>query len=486
MQEIEEYEYEDDEIQNNIKKDEKISNNLKLNPQSHGIRQKRRSKHDCKGRNFTCGCGKTYLSYPALYTHIKSKHNGKTPDGTNANQIQNKVKGRGRPRKNFLVNDDNYNDRKRIIMNSDVELIHPELFKLYEENTFSLDKNEEKYFNIYREISDSEYLKESDKNTLFELDDLFSLKTKYTLDELKNQLKELLCSNYNYCYDNDENGNNLKSIFFKNFIKNKLMILYYLKFWKKIKEIIYIDENQNGIGSGSAKRKNEFSDTLMTNMSNIPFQGEKEIERLDFVNKLKFVIEEESKLNSKGKSEKIIQVFKEYHPLRLFGNNEYYINFIKDNLTIDDFIAIFILDYNGMNIGLLKLYLLFFNYLRSFLNLTGWEVVINTTNTNVEELSKFDYTSMWNFTAFKLLPIMIPEFIKKCPSISILILKVFSNHFCDYLKHNNLIYESFEYVKKKSVDLYNKNDSDDENSNTYNNNLEEEESYSDNDKNVFS
>lgn len=371
-------------------------------------------------------------------------------------------------------------------MNSDVELIHPELFKLYEENTFSLDKNEEKYFNIYREISDSEYLKESDKNTLFELDDLFSLKTKYTLDELKNQLKELLCSTYNYCYDNDENGNNLKSIFFKNFIKNKLMILYYLKFWKKIKEIIYIDENQNGIGGGSAKRKNEFSDTLMTNMSNIPFQGEKEIERLDFVNKLKFVIEEESKLNSKGKSEKIIQLFKEYHPLRLFGNNEYYINFIKDNLTIDDFIAIFILDYNGMNIGLLKLYLLFFNYLRSFLNLTGWEVVINTTNNNVEELSKFDYTSMWNFTAFKLLPIMIPEFIKKCPSISILILKVFSNHFCDYLKHNNLIYESFEYVKKKSVDLYNKNDSDDENSNTYNNNLEEEESYSDNDKNVFS
>ena len=30
-------------------------------------------------RNFVCKCGKTYLSYPALYTHIKNKHQGKAP-----------------------------------------------------------------------------------------------------------------------------------------------------------------------------------------------------------------------------------------------------------------------------------------------------------------------------------------------------------------------------------------------------------------------
>lgn len=29
-----------------------------------------------------CGCGKAYLSYPALYTHIKNKHNKIAPDGT--------------------------------------------------------------------------------------------------------------------------------------------------------------------------------------------------------------------------------------------------------------------------------------------------------------------------------------------------------------------------------------------------------------------
>ena len=34
-------------------------------------RSKRRSKNDNVGRTFVCGCGKSYLGYPALYTHIK-------------------------------------------------------------------------------------------------------------------------------------------------------------------------------------------------------------------------------------------------------------------------------------------------------------------------------------------------------------------------------------------------------------------------------
>jgi hypothetical protein len=37
----------------------------------------RRPRSDEDGRNFSCSCGKSYLSYPALYTHIKTKHNGK-------------------------------------------------------------------------------------------------------------------------------------------------------------------------------------------------------------------------------------------------------------------------------------------------------------------------------------------------------------------------------------------------------------------------
>ena len=37
-------------------------------------RRKRRKRTDDEGRTFTCKCGKSYLSYPALYTHIKTKH----------------------------------------------------------------------------------------------------------------------------------------------------------------------------------------------------------------------------------------------------------------------------------------------------------------------------------------------------------------------------------------------------------------------------
>jgi hypothetical protein len=45
--------------------------------ESAKAKHRRRSKNDNEGRNFECGgCGKSYLSYPALYTHIKQKHQG--------------------------------------------------------------------------------------------------------------------------------------------------------------------------------------------------------------------------------------------------------------------------------------------------------------------------------------------------------------------------------------------------------------------------
>ena len=34
----------------------------------------RRSKEEVDERNYICGCGKSYLSYAALYTHAKTKH----------------------------------------------------------------------------------------------------------------------------------------------------------------------------------------------------------------------------------------------------------------------------------------------------------------------------------------------------------------------------------------------------------------------------
>lgn len=62
-------------------------------------RGKRRSKHDYVNRTFQCGCGKSYLSYPALYTHVKNKHDGQQPEGTLIPE-KRKSRGRGRPRKN--------------------------------------------------------------------------------------------------------------------------------------------------------------------------------------------------------------------------------------------------------------------------------------------------------------------------------------------------------------------------------------------------
>ena len=45
--------------------------------ENHDEKRRRRPRSDEEGRNFSCSCGKSYLSYPALYTHIKTKHNGK-------------------------------------------------------------------------------------------------------------------------------------------------------------------------------------------------------------------------------------------------------------------------------------------------------------------------------------------------------------------------------------------------------------------------
>lgn len=69
-----------------------------MGSRDHKSKTKRRSKNDNSGRDFICGCTKRYLSYPALYTHIKQKHKGVTPPGTNTSQL-NLGRGRGRPRK---------------------------------------------------------------------------------------------------------------------------------------------------------------------------------------------------------------------------------------------------------------------------------------------------------------------------------------------------------------------------------------------------
>lgn len=64
--------------------------------------RKRKSKNDNVERNYICGCGKDYLSYPALYTHIKNKHNGIAPDGTEL-EAQQKPTQSSRKSDNYAV-----------------------------------------------------------------------------------------------------------------------------------------------------------------------------------------------------------------------------------------------------------------------------------------------------------------------------------------------------------------------------------------------
>jgi hypothetical protein len=57
-----------------------------------------KKKNKEQGRDHKCSfCSKTYLSYPALYTHLKNKH-AKGPDGNPISQ-SNGGRGRGRPKK---------------------------------------------------------------------------------------------------------------------------------------------------------------------------------------------------------------------------------------------------------------------------------------------------------------------------------------------------------------------------------------------------
>lgn len=75
---------------------EKRKNNYK------STKNKRRSKNDSQGRNYKCPqCDKSYLSYPALYTHKKQKHKNTQPAAKKSQKQVSQASSskRGRPPK---------------------------------------------------------------------------------------------------------------------------------------------------------------------------------------------------------------------------------------------------------------------------------------------------------------------------------------------------------------------------------------------------
>lgn len=58
----------------------------------------RRNRKDPESRDFTCRCGKGYLSYAAAYTHVKHKHNLDKIFLENIGKPQRQKLPRGRPK----------------------------------------------------------------------------------------------------------------------------------------------------------------------------------------------------------------------------------------------------------------------------------------------------------------------------------------------------------------------------------------------------
>ena len=78
------------EIGNNNYQGMEVTNKQEIDVEEESKKGHRRSKNDIEGRTYLCQfCGKSYLSYPALYTHCKQKHNKCNTSG----------RGRGRPKK---------------------------------------------------------------------------------------------------------------------------------------------------------------------------------------------------------------------------------------------------------------------------------------------------------------------------------------------------------------------------------------------------
>lgn len=140
---------------------EKLNNDSSKKGNKHG---KRRSKSEIEGRNFVCKlCDKSYLSYPALYTHCKQKHNTNNSSG----------RGRGRPKKE--IGDSCPERNKFNPLNSTFfskenrtgttepkqeinECIEKAFKTIYEDNEENKRRNNQRGMKFYTEVKDHPFL----------------------------------------------------------------------------------------------------------------------------------------------------------------------------------------------------------------------------------------------------------------------------------------------------------------------------------------
>ena len=176
-------------------KEEKIPKKRK-NEEDKNIREpdkkrKRRRKNECSGNVYICGCGKNYKSYPALSTHIKLKHNGKAPKGTIANLIKN-GKRRGRPRKNFLIiEEEKFNKRE----NKHTKNLYDELNNLLNYNNCPSDYHNQglqkfimiyNFFDLLKNKHEIENLDANNKSTFEEKEEIYNILDLFNDDMINN------------------------------------------------------------------------------------------------------------------------------------------------------------------------------------------------------------------------------------------------------------------------------------------------------------
>lgn len=61
-------------------------------------KQQRRKRKDPESRDFYCKCGKGYLSYAAVYTHVKNKHDSSKEFEEGIIKPEKEKLKRGRPK----------------------------------------------------------------------------------------------------------------------------------------------------------------------------------------------------------------------------------------------------------------------------------------------------------------------------------------------------------------------------------------------------
>ena len=151
---------------------------------------RRRSKNDTEGRTFQCKlCQKSYLSYPALYTHCKQKHNTNNSSG----------RGRGRPKKDIIdgsVEKSKFNpkdityfekeDRKGKTSNFD-DVIKEAFDDLFGEK--NLDRNKKREIPEYKTIDQHKFLNDF-------LHDKHEINNVNTTEEDENKITDLVLIEY--------------------------------------------------------------------------------------------------------------------------------------------------------------------------------------------------------------------------------------------------------------------------------------------------